>query len=182
MPSPLTPSSSQEIIAISPPTRRSPIKRKPNVIPQPSLSASGPTSTSTSKTLSHMSNYASTNSGSSSSSTTLPQPKTFQPSTELRSKIADHVRADKYLQQIGEVDTPGDPSSVRRSVEERSKDRVGSKRKIRQEEVEKERKRLAGEGEGEGEGRMNRERTTQRMVCPLYRPCSYTFRKIDESS
>jgi hypothetical protein len=110
-----------------------------------------------------MSNYASTTSGSSSSSTTLPQPKTFQPSSELRSKIADHVRADKYLQQIGEVDTPGDPSSVRRSVEERSKDRVGSKRKIRQEEVEKERKRLAGEAEG----KMDRERTTQRMVCSV---------------
>jgi hypothetical protein len=114
-----------------------------------------------------MSNYASSSISSSSalasSSTTLPRPRTFQPSSELKGKIEAHVRADKYLQQIGEVDTPGDPRSRSRGIDSermKDKDKAAGKRKMREEEVEKERKRLAGDNEG-----VDRERTTQRMVC-----------------
>jgi hypothetical protein len=108
-----------------------------------------------------MSNYASssTSKRTSDSSTTLPTPKTFKPSVELRGKIVEHVKADKYLQQIGHVPTPGDPSKVRSTGEDGQGIKKG-KRKEREEEVERERKRLlAGDGDG------NRERTTQRMVC-----------------
>jgi hypothetical protein len=97
----------------------------------------------------------------SDTSTTLPIPKTFKPSVELRGKIVEHVRADKFLQQIGHVPTPGDPSKVRSTGEIGRGDKKG-KRKEREEEVERERNRLlAGDGDG------NRERTTQRMVCSL---------------
>jgi hypothetical protein len=67
------------------------------------------------------------------------------------------------LQQIGEVDTPGDPRSRSRGIDSekmKDKDKAAGKRKMREEEVEKERKRLAGDNEG-----VDRERTTQRMVC-----------------
>lgn len=93
------------------------------------------------------------------------------------------MRKDKYLQQIGEVPTPGDPvvkvdekdggeaeasgESRERDETEDSKDRKDrtetkssvslGKRKARAEEVEKERKRLE-------EGGMSRERVTERMV------------------
>lgn len=166
MPKPLTPTSSQEIIAISPPT-----SLKPNFNdPSNSTRARGipfgkqkPAAPSQSKTISHMSNYASssTSKRTSDSSTTLPTPKTFQPSVELRGKIVEHVKADKYLQQIGHVPTPGDPSRLRNTGENGKGDKKG-KRKEREEEVERERKRLlAGDGDG------NRERTTQRMVRSL---------------
>lgn len=70
----------------------------------------------------------------------------------------EHVRADKYLQQIGHVPTPGDPSRLRTPGGTKGDDKRG-KRKEREEEVERERKRLlAGDGDG------SRERTTQRMV------------------
>jgi hypothetical protein len=165
MPGPLTPTSSQEIIPISPPTTS---------IPSSKQSIPGPSKTHTStpfrsqpitvsKTISNMQNYASSSrpSSSESNTTTLPRPHTFKPSSELRGKIADHVKADKFLQQIGHVPTPGDSHS-RRGVEDQGKrrDKDKGKRKEREEEVERERKRLAG---GDGEG--NRERTTQRMVC-----------------
>lgn len=111
-----------------------------------------------------MSNYASTSTSTSQShsrassascsrTTTLPKPHTFKPTPELKGKIVQHVRADKYLQQIGEVATPGDPGS-REEVEGGKK--VG-KRKAREEVVERERKRLEHSG-------MGRERVTQRMV------------------
>jgi len=77
---------------------------------------------------------------------------------ELRGKIVEHVRADKYLQQIGHVPTPGDPSKLRNTGEIGRGEKKG-KRKEREEEVERERKRLL---QGDGDG--NRERTTQRMV------------------
>jgi hypothetical protein len=166
MPKPLTPTSSQEIIAISPPT-----SLKPNFNdPSSSTRARGipfgkqkPAAPSQSKTISHMSNYASSSTSKriSDSSTTLPTPKTFQPSIELRGKIVEHVKADKYLQQIGHVPTPGDPSKVRTTADNGKGEKKG-KRKEREEEVERERKRLL---QGDGDG--NRERTTQRMVCPL---------------
>ena len=71
------------------------------------------------------------------------------------------MKADKYLQQIGHVPTPGDPSKSRGTGEAGRGDKK-EKRKEREEEVERERKRLlAGDGDG------NRERTTQRMVCSL---------------
>jgi len=107
-----------------------------------------------------MSNYASssTSNPSTNTSTTLPTPKTFKPSIELRGKIVEHVRADKYLQQIGHVPTPGDPSKLR-GIAEIGRGENKGKRVEREEEVERERKRLlAGDGDG------NRERTTQRMV------------------
>jgi hypothetical protein len=160
MPKPLTPTSSQEIIAISPPTALKP--RCPSS--KPSLSKSihfgKPAAPSQSKTISHMSNYASssTSKPSSDSSTTLPTPKTFKPGVELRGKIVEHVKADKYLQQIGHVPTPGDPTNLRSGDQIGRGDKKG-KRKEREEEVERERKRLlAGDGDG------SRERTTQRMV------------------
>jgi hypothetical protein len=110
-----------------------------------------------------MSNYASSSTSKriSDLSTTLPTPKTFQPSIELRGKIVEHVKADKFLQQIGHVPTPGDPSKVRNTGDSGKGDKKG-KRKEREEEVERERKRLL---QGDGDG--NRERTTQRMVCSL---------------
>jgi hypothetical protein len=166
MPRPLTPTSSQEIIAISPPT-----SLKPNFNDSSnSTRARGipfgkqkPAAPSQSKTISHMSNYASSSTckPSSDTSTTLPTPKTFQPSIELRGKIVEHVKADKFLQQIGHVPTPGDPFKVRTTGDSGKGDKKG-KRKEREEEVERERKRLL---QGDGDG--NRERTTQRMVCSL---------------
>ena len=178
MPKPLTPTSSQEIIAISPPIhfksqRDGPVKRTP--IKAVSLPLRKPIEPSQSKTISHMSNYASSSRptpipGSSTSTTTLPTPHTFQPNSELRGKIVEHVKADKYLQQIGHVPTPGDPSKLRGTGEIGRGEKKG-KRKEREEEVERERKRLlAGDGDG------NRERTLQRMVRPsfdlvvMYRP------------
>ena len=163
MPKPLTPTSSQEIIAISPPTSLKPsfndqgISTRARAIP---FGKQKPTAPSQSKTISHMSNYASTSTSkrTSDSSTTLPTPKTFQPSIELRGKIVEHVRADKYLQQIGHVPSPGDPSRVRSTGEIGRGDKKG-KRKEREEEVERERKRLL---QGDGDG--SRERATQRMV------------------
>jgi hypothetical protein len=116
----------------------------------------------TSKTISNMSNYASTSSSDKAecitTSTTLPTPITFQPTLELKGKIQEHVRKDKFLQQIGHIPTPGDGinTSMNRSGGVRDVKR-GVKR-LREEEIEKERSRL-----GEGEG-TNRERTTQRMV------------------
>jgi len=163
MPKPLTPTSSQEIIAISPPTSLKPSFNDPSKSTRARAIPFGkqkPAAPSQSKTISHMSNYASTSTSKSTSntSTTLPTPKTFKPSVELRGKIVEHVRADKYLQQIGHVPTPGDPSKVRNTGEIRKDDKKG-KRKEREEEVERERKRLL---QGDGDG--NRERTTQRMV------------------
>jgi hypothetical protein len=164
MPKPLTPTSSQEIIAISPPTSLKPSYNDPSKSTRARAIPFGkqkPAAPSQSKTISHMSNYASSSKPSSNTSTTLPTPKTFQPSIELRGKIVEHVRADKYLQQIGHVPTPGDPSKLRSTGDNVKSDKKG-KRKEREEEVERERRRLlAGDGDG------NRERTTQRMVCPL---------------
>lgn len=153
MPKPLTPTSPQEIIPISPPIK---VDLKPKISSFQSRSTMSlkPQLASASKTLSHMSNYASTSTrtpDSENRSTILPTPHTFQPSAELKGKIIQHVRADKYLQQIGEVPTPGDPGSSSRL------ERKG-KRKFREEEVEKERLRLEESG-------MGRERVTQRMVC-----------------
>jgi len=155
MPGPLTPTSSQEIIPISPPTTsRAKDRGGPSKTSSSTPFRSEPITVS--KTISNMQNYASTSNPTSSEcnsrTTTLPRPHTFEPSSELRGKIADHVKADKFLQQIGHVPTPGDS---RRVVEEKGKGK--GKRKEREEEVERERKRLA-----EAEG--NRERTTQRMV------------------
>lgn len=163
MPQPLTPTSSQEIIAISPPAKHKPAKGHPTPTPldlKPKLA-------SASKTLSHMSNYASTSTSrksSSAQSTTLPTPHTFQPSPELKGKIVQHVRADKYLQQIGEVDTPGDPKRSRSPAEAAgagAEGQRGTKRKLRQDETAKERVRLDDLG-------MSRERVTQRMVRPSH--------------
>lgn len=169
MPKPLTPTSSQEIIAISPPISfrsktNDPKNGNMKGIP---FGITKPDAPSQSKTISHMSNYASSSrptpssTSNSSSSTTLPNPITFQPNAELRGKIIEHVKADKYLQQIGHVPTPGDKFNSRlRSGKDMTKDK--GKRKEREEEVERERKRLlCGNGDGEG----SRERTTQRMVC-----------------
>jgi hypothetical protein len=169
MPKPLTPTSSQEIIAISPPTTT---KSNHNVLNKPSyskaLSYGKPIIPSQSKTISHMSNYASSSRptpSSGSNTTTLPTPHTFQPSNELKGKIVEHVRADKYLQQIGHVPTPGDPRSKSGSKLDDKKGirSVGDKgkRKEREEEIERERKRLLS-GHEDGEG--SREKTTQRMV------------------
>jgi hypothetical protein len=161
MPKPLTPTSSQEIIAISPPISfKSNYNDPGKSIRSKAIPFGKPTapSPSQSKTISHMSNYASTSNPITSTSTTLPTPKTFQPSIELRGKIVEHVRADKYLQQIGHVPTPGDPSKLRITGED-GKGLKKGKRKEREDEVEKERKRLLG---GDGDG--SRERTTQRMV------------------
>ena len=161
MPKPLTPTSSQEIIAISPPISLKPSRNDPGKMARARAIPFGkPAAPSQSKTISHMSNYASTSTSNCTpdSSTTLPTPKTFKPSVELRGKIVEHVRADKYLQQIGHVPTPGDPSRLRTTGGTRGDDKKG-KRKEREEEVERERKRLlAGDGDG------SRERTTQRMV------------------
>lgn len=76
------------------------------------------------------------------------------------------MRADKYLQQIGEVPTPGDPlrgiktksseAGDRGEIKEEKSVKVG-KRKAREEELGKERSRLEESGLG-------RERITQRMV------------------
>ena len=156
MPGPLTPTSSQEIIPISPPTTsRAKDRGGPSKTSSSTPFRSEPITVS--KTISNMQNYASTSKPTSSeshSNTTLPRPHTFKPSSELRGKIADHVKADKFLQQIGHVPTPGDS---RRVVEDKGRIKVKGKRKEREEEVERERKRLA-----EAEG--NRERTLQRMV------------------
>jgi len=166
MPKPLTPTSSQEIISISPPTSLKPScndRGKPIRTRAIPFGKQKPATPSQSKTISHMSNYASSSTfnPSSNTSTTLPTPKTFKPSIELRGKIVEHVKADKYLQQIGHVPTPGDPSKSRGTGEAGRGDKK-EKRKEREEEVERERKRLlAGDGDG------NRERTTQRMVCSL---------------
>jgi hypothetical protein len=163
MPKPLTPTSSQEIIAISPPTSLKPSYNDPSESTRARAIPFGkqkPAAPSQSKTISHMSNYASTSSSkpSSNTSTTLPTAKTFKPSIELKGKIVEHVKADKYLQQIGHVPTPGDPSKPPSTGEVGRGEKKG-KRKEREEEVERERKRLlAGDGDG------NRERTTQRMV------------------
>jgi hypothetical protein len=162
MPGPLTPTSSQEIIPISPPTTSHHKSKQsiagPSKTPNPTPFRSQQPIT-VSKTISNMQNYASSSrpSPSESNTTTLPRPHTFKPSSELKGKIADHVKADKFLQQIGHVPTPGDS---RGRVEDPSKrtDRDKGKRKEREEEVERERKRLA-------DGEANRERTTQRMVC-----------------
>lgn len=198
MPTPLTPTSSQEIIAISPPRntestmKKRPILSRPKGAPS-SLAQKPATAVLGSKTISHMSNYASSStspslpsalqdtssteskvpsvhgSGSGSRSTTLPRPHTFRPSSELKGKIADHMRADKYLQQIGEVPTPGDPVSSRRVKTKTESSGLGagvgkvervSKRKEREEEVNKEKARLEESGIG-------RERITQRMVSDL---------------
>ena len=168
MPKPLTPTSSQEIVAISPPTYLKPQRDdpiKPIPIKAVSLPLRKPIEPSQSKTISHMSNYASSSRptpipGSGSSTTTLPTPHTFQPNSELRGKIVEHVKADKYLQQIGHVPTPGDPSKFLQRDKRGVSDKGKEKRKEREEEVERERKRLLSGTDGEG----NRERTTQRMV------------------
>jgi hypothetical protein len=96
MPSPLTPSSSQEIIPISPPPYASSSKSKSKPIAS--------TSTSTSASI----------------STTLPQPAVFTPDSDLHHKIRTHQQ-----EYDAKAEVQGGKRKARRGAVEEERDRAG---------------------------------------------------------